>query len=53
MATDLYKVIIEAQAKGAKETEAALESLGKKTSLVSTATKHWEQLSPPLEQVVH
>ena len=39
MATDLYKVIIEAQAKGAKETEAALDSLGKKTSLVSTATK--------------
>ena len=39
MATDLYKVIIEAQAKGVKETDAALESLGKKTSLVSTATK--------------
>ena len=39
MATDLYKVVIEAQAKGVKETQDAMDSLGKKTSLVSTATK--------------
>lgn len=39
MATDLYKVIVEAQAKGVKETRDAMDSLGKKTSLVSTATK--------------
>lgn len=36
---DLYKVIIEAQAKGVKESEAALDSLGKKTTIASGAVK--------------
>ena len=36
---DLYKVIIEAQAKGVKESEAALDQLGKKTTIASGAVK--------------
>ena len=36
---DLYKVIIEAQAKGVKESEAALDQLGKKTTVASGAVK--------------
>lgn len=36
---DLYKVIIEAQAKGVKESEAALDQLGKKTTIASGAAK--------------